>query len=154
MVSISCSSCGDEYALRYKKPLGSIARSHNITVAGGSMYDFGWLQRDIADGLDLSAVLHSALYYLRQGVASNPIIGKQCKGMLMGDQMIDSTVVLKRKIPELRTNTPVKDTADLSLRSDAHCNACTDEAHAEPGIARNELSIDVPFPKDGEEEGE
>jgi hypothetical protein len=31
------------------------------------MYDFGWLQRDIADGLDLSAVLHLALYYLRQG---------------------------------------------------------------------------------------
>ena len=42
----------------------------------------------------------------------------------------------------------------LRFRSDAHCNARTDEAHPEPGVERNELPIDIPFPKDGEEEGE
>ena len=46
------------------------------------------------------------------------------------------------------------DMADLSLRNDAHCNACADEAHAQPGIARDELPIDIPFTENGEKEGE
>jgi hypothetical protein len=40
------------------------------------------------------------------------------------------------------------------LRNNTHCNARADEAHPEPGIARNELPVDEPFPEDGEEEGE
>jgi hypothetical protein len=40
-----------------------------------------------------------------------------------------------------------------SLRKNTHCNSRADEAHPEPGIARNELPIGVPFPEDGKEEG-
>jgi hypothetical protein len=73
--------------------------------------------------------------------------------MLMGpNDRFDCSIETKNS--RIEDEYASKDTTDLSLRSDAHCNACTDEAHAEPGIARNELSIDVPFPKDGEEEGE
>jgi hypothetical protein len=41
-----------------------------------------------------------------------------------------------------------------SLRDNAHENTRADKAHAEPGVARNELPVDVPFAQDREEESE